>query len=395
MSRASWLLVLTAFAVGCATKDIDSESHFLCYRDSDCMMDVGSAVCVAGKCQISDAGRDGTSRLDGGRGSREAASSDGAGGVTGTGGGSGTGGASGTGGVMAATAGTLDAGSVPLSCHGLAKTCGAFSNESCCTSLLVTGGTFDRGYDGVTFLDQRFPATVSDFQLDKYEVTIGRFLNFNDAWNGGWRPSAGAGKHTHLNGGSGLANSGASGFEPGWDATWTASVDLSIVNSAGTDEHVPLVSANWYTQYAFCIWDGGFLPSEAEWNYAAAGGGEQRVYPWSSPPTSTAFNDTLVASCGGCLQIQEVGTKPAGNGKYGQSDLAGNVWEYVLDGYVAPYVAACVDCAYLPPSPAARVSRGGAIFPGGASGTAASVRNQSAPTFTVGVLGARCARSPL
>jgi len=34
--------------------------------------------------------------------------------------------------------------------------------------------------------------------------------------------------------------------------------------------------------HAFCIWDGGFLAGEAEWNYAAAGGSEQRSYPWGS-----------------------------------------------------------------------------------------------------------------
>jgi formylglycine-generating enzyme required for sulfatase activity len=95
--------------------------------------------------------------------------------------------------------------------------CGAGSNESCATSLLVAGGMFYRGTDTAN------PATISDFRLDKYEVTVGRFRKFVDAWVGGWRPSAGAGKHTHLNGGAGLVNT-AGGNEPGWNATWTAYV---------------------------------------------------------------------------------------------------------------------------------------------------------------------------
>ena len=72
----------------------------------------------------------------------------------------------------------------PLSCAGLASTCGPSGNGDCCASSVVTGVTtasFYRGYDGVTagFTSQAYPAQVSDFRLDAYEVTVrGRFRKF-------------------------------------------------------------------------------------------------------------------------------------------------------------------------------------------------------------------------
>src|SRR5580658_814553 len=85
--------------------------------------------------------------------------------------------------------------------------CGV-SKESCCTSPIVTGGTYFRMYknDGSGPTEKANPATVSNFRLDKYEVTVGRFRQFVNAWNGGWKPLGGSGKHTHLNGGRGLVN---------------------------------------------------------------------------------------------------------------------------------------------------------------------------------------------
>ena len=57
------------------------------------------------------------------------------------------------------------------------------------------------------------PATLSAFRLDKYEVTVGRFRRFVSAWNhgAGYVPPVGSGKHSHLNAGLGLANSGPRG----------------------------------------------------------------------------------------------------------------------------------------------------------------------------------------
>lgn len=72
--------------------------------------------------------------------------------------------------------------------------CGPSADDRCCASLPV-GGTFYRSYDGFTtaLMSQAYPATVSDFNLDKYEVTVGRFRQFVNTWVTGWRPTAGAG----------------------------------------------------------------------------------------------------------------------------------------------------------------------------------------------------------
>lgn len=308
--------------------------------------------------------------------------------------------------------------------------CGADS-DSCCTSIEIPGGTYFRTYDtigtdggvevaadgGATGLAD--PATVSGFRLDKYLVTVGRFRQFVSAWgNGsGYLPPSGSGKHAHLNGGKGLTNSAVPGtYETGWIASDDDRIAPTNANLGcdspfqtwsilpSSDENLPINCVNWYEAYAFCIWDGGFLPSEAEWEYAAAGGSAQRRYPWGSAQPGVAcpgsgcnvaifgcYYPNGTGTCTGMTNIGSVGSATLGAGLWGQLDLAGNVWEWNLDWY-ATYVNPCTDCAYLTIN-SSQVFRGG-CFDNPVQYLTPSFRNSDTPTPRRGGVGFRCARSP-
>jgi formylglycine-generating enzyme required for sulfatase activity len=166
-----------------------------------------------------------------------------------------------------------------------------------------------------------------------------------------------------------------------------------------------MVCLTWYEAFAFCAWDGGRLPSEAEWEYAAAGGAENRRYPWGpDPPTDYSNQAVIDCAFGGtpveCFSndIPPVGSSPAGNGRYGQADLAGSVWEFTLDWYSPTFYAnvadGAKDVANLSQTVVGQRTLRGGNFVGPGTNTRVALRNTLYPTSRYDGIGVRCARDP-
>jgi sulfatase modifying factor 1 len=331
--------------------------------------------------------------------------------------------------------------SVPPSCAGggpgAGFDCGGMAGtDDCCASDEVASGALWRDFDGYNFPSKGLPARVSQFRLDRYEVTVGRFREFVNAVSAGdaspaWAPASGAGRHVHLNGGAGLSGGGTGPaiYEAGWDPAWNANLpqtksdwDTALMRTdcantsggypsdswtpvAGTDgnENRPITCVSWYEAYAFCIWDDAFLPSDTEWDYAAAGGSNnQYKYAWGD--TDPGKNATFAVfecfyppipfgnDCTGLQNIAPVGSIAAGVGSWGQLDLTGNVAEWTLDYDDAARPLPCVDCAATS-SGTLRRFRGGGWSSNG-NELFISVDENDYPIQPRGAVGVRCARVP-
>jgi formylglycine-generating enzyme len=290
------------------------------------------------------------------------------------------------------------------SCAGLEATCGPRGDGDCCASSVVTGGAFNRSND------EDYPATVSDFRMDIYEITVGRFRTFVSAYSQAMTPP-GAGKNPN--------NATDPGGIEAWNGSLPADATALIAalkcgagDSGVADYHTwtdspvagnetrPINCIDWFEAFAFCIWDGGRLPTEAEWDYAAAGGSDQRVYPWSMPATSTTI-DCTYANYGrenwplsACVAAgaNNVGSEsPLGDGKWGHADLGGNAWEWARD-WLGPLPMPCTDCAHTSPVATYRVIRGGG-FNSKSSHVLLSYRDSFTPLLRYYSIGARCVRS--
>lgn len=270
-----------------------------------------------------------------------------------------------------------------------------------CGLVPVAGGTFSFGTSSAR--DSLGPITVrvSDIVVDAYEVTVSRFRRY---WLAGHPTPSGPIRYPN-----GALRSVATVTEPveaitasGRTCTWSA-----VPTGA---ESLPINCVNWETAMAFCAWDGGRLPTEAEFEFLGsgrpiAGTLSPRTYPWGETAPRGAFG---VRTCDraqlfGCegddmSPVRRVGSFDSAGGIF---DLSGNIAEWQGDNGNGLRAPDCMHLGVVYDDPLCtsgmsdlRAQRGSFYNDNAPRDLHLAARGGGFPSTTSDALGFRCVRSP-
>jgi gamma-glutamyl hercynylcysteine S-oxide synthase len=198
------------------------------------------------------------------------------------------------------------------------------------TMVEVPGGRLTLGTDdrSVAYDNERPAHTVElpRFLIDVHPVTNGEYAAFvadggyedrrlwgDDGW--AWRSEEGLAAPKQ--------------WSRSEDGGWT---ERFMDRITPLDERRPVCHVCWWEADAYARWAGKRLPTESEWEAAAAWdfeAGQARPYPWGDePPTPSHANlDALL------FETTPIGSYPAGRSAVGCWDMLGNVWEWTATDF--------------------------------------------------------------
>ncbi len=226
------------------------------------------------------------------------------------------------------------------------------ANADCPEGMVwIQGGSFNIGSEG-HYMEERpvTNVTVTDFCMDKYEVTNAEFARF--VKDTGYvtvaeRPLS---VEEFPNLSEGQRSPGSLVFiapkekkqirEGSWwhwvlGANWQhpTGLDTNLENK----ENYPVVHIAYEDALAYSKWVGKSLPTEAQWEFAARGGLKNTIFSWGNKYSAKKANTWQGlfpfqnTEQDGYIGMAPVGSFPA-NG-YGLYDITGNVWEWTQDWY--------------------------------------------------------------
>lgn len=199
--------------------------------------------------------------------------------------------------------------------------------------VAVPGGTLQLGAPtdaAFVFDNEKWAHTVevAPFRIARAPVTNAEFLSFvtehgyqrrefwtDEGWR--WREDARA-DHPHY-----------------WRERNGAWLERRFDTEEPLRPHRPVNHVNWYEAGAWCRWAGRRLPSEAEWEAAAATEPDadlKRPYPWGDDPPSPQHANLD----GRAMGTVDVAALPAGDSASGCRQMIGNVWEWTATAF-EPY----------------------------------------------------------
>jgi formylglycine-generating enzyme required for sulfatase activity len=232
--------------------------------------------------------------------------------------------------------------------------------------VYIEGGCFQMGDTFGEGGQDELPvhiACVDDFYMGRFEVTVGEFREFMEAGGNKTEVSRGDGCYYH-NGKKWIKDISKLWSNPGF----------------AQSDRDPVTCISWNDAMEFIKWkssrDGRKyrLPTEAEWEYTARGGGKAYRFSWGNGDPRGNVADLSLRQSREDWDIWEgysdgfPFSAPVGSfepNEFGLYDLTGNVWEWTSDWYLSDYYAkAPQDGPKGPDDGVSKVLRGGAWFNG-------------------------------